>query len=228
MIVVSLVCTDCQLIQQYSTNSLLCAQLPQLDRSCLLDWTPECLQTNPPDICILCLSLCAHALDCQRSFFLFSYDAQSVWNSLPCKVRSSDTSFKSSVKSLQAILLSVCVCVGGGGGGVYYILVLCFVIGYVLQSGEITHKTVHYYYHRRSVCVCVCLSKECFISDLDTVRRNSLFKQGCFVATPFVTRVTNLVRSFCIHDLSVPHDGWQIALKGTRGTWFVTLSSASL
>ena len=47
----------------------------------------------------------------------------------------------------------MCVCGGGGGGGGVTefsfdcVLVLCFALGCVHQSGEIAPKRVHYYYY---------------------------------------------------------------------------------
>ena len=40
------------------------------------------------------------------------------------------------------VCVSVCVCVC-----VYFVLILCFVMGYVLRFGEIAHKRAHCYYY---------------------------------------------------------------------------------
>ena len=66
----------------------------------------------------------------------------SVWNSVPCKVRSSHAlifQIVSNISSLQAILLTVCV-----RKLVYFDLVtvisLFIVMGYMLQFGETEHE----------------------------------------------------------------------------------------
>ena len=112
----------------------LCYKLPQVFCSRLFDWTPEGLHTKPSATLFFwyfhslsSLCVCMHLLG-QRSF---SCAAPSIWNNLPFKVRLSSTpaSFKSSFKShLFKLSYWLCVCV------------LCFVMGYVLQSADIVHK----------------------------------------------------------------------------------------
>ena len=111
------------------------------------------------DTSILCLpSVCTPSVG-RRSF---SCAALSVWNSLPCNVRSSNslTSFKSSFSSYPidcvCVCMHVCACVCMRMCMCVCVLaevcfdcgsVLCFVMGCVLQSGEIAHNRVHYYYY---------------------------------------------------------------------------------
>ena len=85
-----------------------------------------------PNIVLRLPSVSTHSF-CQRSF---SYAAQSVWNSLPCQIRSSNTltSFKSSLKSHLFKLLTMCVCVLAKV--CFDCFVLCFVVGCVLRYGE--------------------------------------------------------------------------------------------
>ena len=109
----------------YTTHSLSVLQLPQFTVPGYLTelnvYQPTRQLRSSSDTSILCFpSVRTHSLG-QRSC---SYAVLSVLNSLPCKIRSSNTliSFKSSLKSyiyLQVILsaIGVCVCGGVGGGG---------------------------------------------------------------------------------------------------------------
>ena len=149
----------------YSTHSLSVLQLPQFTVPGYLTelnvYQPTRQLRSSSDTSILCFpSVRTHSLG-QRSC---SYAALSVLNSLPCKIRSSNTliSFKSSLKSyihLQAILsaIAVCVCVEGGVVRARErererefvltvlcdcVMVLCLVISYVLQFGKMAHTRV--------------------------------------------------------------------------------------
>ena len=95
---------------QYKLASLCYSDLPLLATWLLSEllqvYKPAHQLDSSSDTAILCLpSVCMHSLG-QRSF---SYAAPSVWNSLPWKVRSSNTltSFKSYIYPID----SVCVCV---------------------------------------------------------------------------------------------------------------------
>ena len=151
----------------YRTHSLSVLQLPQFTVPGYLTelnvYQPTRQLRSSSDTSILCFpSVRTHSLG-QRSC---SYAALSVLNSLPCKIRSSNTltSFKSSLKSyihLQAILSAIAVCVCGGGCCACErererererefvltvlcdcVMVLCLVISYVLQFGKMAHTRV--------------------------------------------------------------------------------------
>ena len=86
-------------------------QLSQVDRSCLLDWTEV---TNQPASYALLLVLPLFVFPlCPRTHLVrYFFFCCTVWNSLPCKVRSSNrlASLKSSLKS-HLFKLSFCACV---------------------------------------------------------------------------------------------------------------------
>ena len=136
-------------------------QLPQLGRSCLLDWTAHSLQTNPPAALYLgyfysLSSLCAHALTCLEIFFLRCIVHLSGTVSL-AKLDHQTHSYLSHhlcISPLQAALLTVCACVRACVCACVRVcvcvlaevcfdcvLVLCLVLCScrVLQLGEIAH-----------------------------------------------------------------------------------------
>ena len=107
-------------------------------------------------------SFCVNALIWSDIFFLCC----TVWNGLPCQVRSSNTlmSFKSSLKSYLFMLSGLHVCVRTHAcvctcmhacRSLFWLpfvpwlgFVLCPRMGYVLQFGEIAHKRAGPYYHK--------------------------------------------------------------------------------
>ena len=87
-------------------------------------------------------SVCMHLLSQKSS----SYAVLSVWNSLPFKVRSSNTltSFEPLKSHLFKLSYWMCVCVCKRKFVLTVLLVLWFVMGYVFQFGEIARERVYY------------------------------------------------------------------------------------
>ena len=76
-------CEDVFLVMGFYAYTISVQQLPQLEGSCLLDRTPDSLQTKPPATLFFYFhslsSLCAHTLTWPEIFFLlYIYLCQKV------------------------------------------------------------------------------------------------------------------------------------------------------
>ena len=130
-------------------DSTMCGYLTEL----LKAYKPPCLLRTSSDTAILCLpSVCMHMYA-----WSVSYAALYIWYSLLWKVWSSDTltSFRSWLKSHIFKLsywlpVHMCKHVCSYKLVFYYILVLCFVMGYIsicsnLEKSHVRFKRIHYY-----------------------------------------------------------------------------------
>ena len=100
--------------------------------------------------------------------------------------------------------VSVCAC----GSFLWLCLVFCFVMGYVLQSGEIAHKRVHYYYSQCSAWLGFPVDQQISCRWKPSMLATSYFNGGevRLLDHHVTTQTTTTTKSFKWHPaISVPH-----------------------